>query len=254
MFDGLLLLAIALTFLIAGTVKGVIGLGLPTVSLALLTVTVGLHSAMALLLVPSLVTNIWQASVGGNGRAILRRLWPFLAMATLTVWLGALALTRVDTGLLSGLLGAVLVAYAGMSLAGLRFAVAPRQEVWLGPLIGSANGVLTGLTGSFVVPGVLFLQAIGLTRDQLVQAMGMLFTLSTLALAVALQGNDLLTLELGGLSAAALFPALLGMVLGQKVRQRLSENLFRRVFFIALLLLGAHIVIGALDASAGTLS
>ena len=211
MFDALLLLAIAATFLLAGTVKGVIGLGLPTVSLALLTVTVGLHSAMALLLVPSLVTNIWQASVGGNARAIVRRLWLFLVMATLTVWVGALALTRVDSSLLSGLLGLVLILYAGMSLAGFRLSVAPRQEVWLGPVIGSANGILTGLTGSFVVPGVLFLQALGLTRDQLVQAMGMLFTLSTLALAAALQGSGLLTLELGGLSLAALLPALLGM-------------------------------------------
>ncbi len=248
--DGLLLLTIAATFLLAGTVKGVIGLGLPTVSLALLTVTLGLHSAMALLLLPSLVTNLWQASVGGNGRAILHRLWPFLAMATVTVWLGALALTRVDTSLLSGLLGVVLIAYAGISLTGFRLTVATRQEAWLGPLIGSANGVLTGLTGSFVVPGVLFLQAIGLPRDQLVQAMGILFTLSTLALAVALQGNGLLTLELGGLSAAALIPALLGMMLGQTIRRRLSESLFRRVFFIALLLLGVRIVVGAFDASA----
>ena len=118
MFDAFTVLAIVGTFLLAGAVKGVIGLGLPTVSLALLTVAIDLPNAMALLLVPSFVTNLWQAVVGGNGRAILRRLWPFLLMATVTVWLGAAALTRVDLALLSALLGVRLVVYSTMSLAG----------------------------------------------------------------------------------------------------------------------------------------
>jgi uncharacterized membrane protein YfcA len=235
------------TFLLAGAVKGVIGLGLPTVSLALLTVAIDLPHAMALLLVPSLVTNLWQALVGGQLRAILRRIWPFLLMATVMVWLGATALTRVDLHLLSALLGALLVIYSLVSLGGVRFSLSPRQEIWLGPVIGSANGILTGMTGSFVVPGVLFLQAIGLSRDTLIQAMGILFTVSTLALAIALQGNRFLSVELAAWSSIALLPALLGMVLGQRIRRRLPEALFRRVFFVSLLALGAYIVAGAFD-------
>ncbi len=245
MFETPTIIAIAGTFFVAGTVKGVIGLGLPTVSLALLTVAIDLPSAMALLLVPSFVTNLWQALVGGHLKAALGRIWPFLSMATVTVWLGALALTRVDLAWLSALLGALLVVYAAFSLAGLRLAVTARQEAWAGPLAGAANGILTGLTGSFVVPGVLYLQALGLTRDMLIQAMGLLFTASTIALAVALGGNDLLSLDLGTWSAAALLPAILGMWIGQRVRRVLSEPLFRRVFFTALLLLGGYIIAGA---------
>lgn len=245
MFDALTIAAIAGTFLLAGTVKGVIGLGLPTVSLALLTVVLGLPQAMALLLVPSFVTNVWQALVGGNTRAIVQRIWPFLLMATVTVWIGATALTRVDVSLLSALLGGLLMVYALVNLAGFRLVISTRQELWAGPLIGTANGILTGMTGSFVVPGVLFLQAIGLSRDMLIQAMGMLFTVSTLALAAALQGNGLLTNQLGILSVAALVPAIVGMVFGQRIRQRLSEDLFRRVFFVSLLVLGVYIVANA---------
>ena len=168
-------------------------------------------------------------------------------MATVTVWFGSGALTRVDLSILSALLGALLAVYSAVNLAGLRLKITARQEVWLGPLLGSANGILTGMTGSFVVPGVLFLQAIGLSRDMLIQAMGMLFTASTLALAAALQGNGILTIELGGLSAAALLPAIVGMTLGRRVRQRLPEQVFRRVFFISLLILGAYLIVGALD-------
>ena len=241
MFDTPTLGAIAVVFLIAGLVKGVIGLGLPTVSLALLTALLNLPAAMALLVVPSLVTNLWQAADGGHGRAILRRLWPFLLMATATVWLGAAALTRIALPWLSALLGALLVIHALANLAGLRLAISARQEAWVGPVMGTANGILTGMTGSFVVPGVLFLQAIGLSRDQLVQAMGLLFTASTLALALALQGNGLLSLKLGLASATALLPAVLGMVLGRRIRHSLSEQRFRQIFFVALLVLGVYI-------------
>ena len=242
MADPFAITIIVVTFLIAGTVKGVIGLGLPTVSLALLTVAIDLTSAMALLLVPSFITNSWQAAIGGNGIAILRRIWLFLLMATATVWMGASALTRVDLSLLSVLLGLLLVAYAVANLAGYHPTIPRRQEAWMGAVIGSANGVLTGMTGSFVVPGVMFLQAIGLPRDMLIQAMGMLFTASTLALAVALGRNHLLTIELGTLSAAAIVPALAGMIVGQRIRDVMSEQTFRHVFFVSVLVMGAYII------------
>jgi len=242
MLDAFTNFAIILIFLLAGTVKGVIGLGLPSVSLALLTVVIDLPSAMALLLVPSTVTNLWQAAAGGNFRAILYRLWPFLVAASVTVWVGATALTRIDLPLLSALLGVLLIAYAATSLAGVRFKIAVRQEIWAGPLLGAINGILTGMTGSFVVPGVLYLQAISLPRDMLIQAMGMLFTASTLALAIALHGNNLLTIELGEMSVVALIPAIIGMVLGQRIRKILPDRRFRQVFFAFLLVLGVYII------------
>ena len=203
MFDLTTVIVVGGTFFIAGAVKGVIGLGLPTVSLGLLTVALDLQTAMALLVVPSLVTNLWQSAVGGHAKVILRRLWPFLVMATVTVWIGVAALTRLNPSLLAALLGAQLVTYSLVSLGGARLTIPIRHESWAGPLIGSANGVLTGMTGSSVVPGVMFLQAIGLPRDVLIQAMGMLFAASTLALAAALQQATLLTADQGILSGAA---------------------------------------------------
>lgn len=233
---------IAVTFLLAGTVKGVIGLGLPTVSLGLLAAVLDLPTAMALLLVPSFATNLWQASVGGNAVMLIRRLWPFLLPATAAIWVGAFALTRFDLDILAGLLGLLLVLYGATSLAGFQLSMSPGKEGICGPLFGAVNGVLTGMTGSFVVPGVMYLQAIGLPRDRLIQAMGMLFTLSTMGLGFALHRTGFLSIELGMQSSIALAPALLGMVLGQRLRKMLSESTFRRCFFIALLILGGAII------------
>ena len=240
--DPVLIAAIGVVFLLAGTVKGVIGLGLPTVSLGLLVLITDLPSAMALLLAPSFVTNVWQGAVGGHGLALLQRLWPFLLPAMLLVWLGAQALSIADLDLLSGLLGLLVVAYATCALVGLRPTLSPARERWAGVAFGTVNGVLTGMTGSFVVPGVIYLQALGLPRDQLVQAMGIAFTAATLALGFSIAGHPAVSRPLALVSAASVLPALLGMVLGRRLRRRLSEARFRQVFFWALLALGLVIV------------
>lgn len=242
MFDPMTAMIVIVTFLLAGLVKGIIGMGLPTISLALLVASYDLTTAMALLIMPSLVTNLWQAIVGGNLVYLLRRLWPFLIMATITVWVGALALSRVELNLLSMLLGGLLIAYASLSLSGFRMFINERYEPWVGSLIGTVNGLLAGMTGSFVVPGIMYLQSLGFDRHQLVQAMGILFSVSTLALAIALKGNNLLNMQSAMLSLLAVLPAILGMWLGQRIRSGLSEQAFRLVFYISILLLGFYII------------
>lgn len=242
MIEAAVLFAIFATFLLAGFVKGVVGLGLPVISLALLTATLGLPQAMALMLVPSFATNLWQALSGGRAIDILRGNWLFYLPAVPSVWVGALALTRLDNGFLTGLLGLILVAYALVSLAGRKLAVPEEHRPWLAPLFGTVNGVLAGMTGSFTVPGIFYLQALGLGRDVLVQAMGILFTLSTLALALALGGSGLLDAELGGLSVLALAPAIAGMMIGRKVRAHLSEARFRQALFVSLFAMGVYLL------------
>ena len=242
MIETLTVIIIIVAFLLAGSIKGIIGLGLPTVSLGLLTATLDLTTAMVLLLSPSFITNIWQATVGGNGKFIIKRIWPFLCLATVTIWLGSTVLTITNPLYLSILLGALLFVYSTLNLLGFRLSISPKHEKWSGPLLGAVNGILTGMTGSFVVPGVMYLQAIGLPRDKLVQAMGMLFSLSTIGLAFALQNNNLLTTELATISAFAVVPSIIGMVVGQKIRKSLSETRFRRIFFVSILVLGAFII------------
>jgi uncharacterized membrane protein YfcA len=239
---------VALAFLLAGFVKGVIGLGLPAVSLAVLTATLGLKSAMAILLAPSFVTNVWQALVGGHLAAILRRTWTLLLGVCLATWLGVGVLAKANADVLAGLLGLVLAGYAILGLIRLDPPSPGRLEPGLSPLVGVVSGLLNGMTGSFVVPGVFYLQSLGFSRDAFIQSLGVLFTTSTIALGVALRGQGFLSTELALLSAGGVIPAVLGMLLGQFVRRRLSEVAFRNVFFAGLLLFGAYIAIRALRA------
>ena len=237
---------VAVVLLLAGFVKGVVGLGLPTVSLGLLMAFFGLKAAIALMLVPSFATNVVQGLTGGALMEILRRLWVLLAVACIAIWLSSAFLTLGDTSILSALLGASLCFYSWLSLTRPQVSEPGKKEKWLSPLIGAVNGGLTGLTGSFVIPGVLYLQALGWPRETLIQAMGVLFTISTIALGFSMMGRGLLSADLGILSFVGLVPAFIGMYIGQKVRKRLSEALFRQVFFISVAILGAYVFVRSL--------
>ncbi len=243
MADPEFIIMVAAVFCLAGVVKGMVGLGLPTVSLGLLTLFVDLPTAMALLVVPSLITNIWQALSGRQFFYLLRRLGLFLLMAVVMVHVGTQLLTVIETTLLLRFLGALLLLYAILGLIGKTPQLTLRQQHVFGPVFGAINGLLTGLTGTLFVPGVMFLQAIGLSRDVLVQAMGMLFAASTASLGLALHRHDLLSFNVGVLSAAALVPALFGMWFGQVLRNHISQGLFRRLFLIALGGLGSYILV-----------
>jgi hypothetical protein len=245
-FDNATALAIFSAILLAGLLKGIIGVGFQTVGIAFLTIITNLPNAISLLLIPSLVTNLWQAGAGGELFTILIRLWPLLITACMMVWFGSIALTSVSLSYLSALLGVLLIIYSAFNLFGLRFEVKTKNEWWLAPFIGLINGLLTGMTGIFVVPCVFYFQAIGFRKDTLIQSMGVLFTALTLTLIVSLKTKNILTLELSGWSAFAIFPAIIGVFVGQLIRKRISEEVFKKIFFLCLILLGSFITFNAL--------
>ena len=246
MFDNATALAIFSAILLAGLLKGIIGVGFQTVGIAFLTVITNLPNAISLLLIPSLVTNLWQAGAGGELFTILIRLWPLIITASMMVWFGSIALTSVSLSYLSALLGVLLIVYSAFNLFGLRFEVKTKNEWWLASFIGLINGLLTGMTGIFVVPCVFYFQAIGFRKDTLIQSMGVLFTALTLMLIVSLKTKNILTLELSGWSAFAIFPAIIGVFVGQLIRKRISEEVFKKIFFLCLIFLGSFITFNAL--------
>ncbi|WP_343649992.1 sulfite exporter TauE/SafE family protein [Herbaspirillum sp.] len=228
-------------FLLAGFVKGVIGLGLPTVAVGLLSLVMPPVQAAALLIVPSMVTNGWQLATGGAFLALARRLWAMLAGIVLGTLAGS-GFMGADGGRHAiVVLGLALMLYAIAGLAAWTPRVRPERERWWSPVVGLLTGLVTAATGVFVIPAVPYLQALGLQRDQLIQALGLSFTVSTLALAVNLGQGGAFSAGVGWASMLVLVPALLGMAIGTRVRARVRAITFRRAFFFGLLLLGLHL-------------
>lgn len=232
---------IALVYFIAGLVKGVVGLGLPSVAVGLGAVLVGMKPALVLLIVPSFVTNVWQALAGAHFGAIVRRTWPMLVTILAGTWVGVWLLARLDASVLSGILGVTLIAYAIMGFTTPKLPHPGRHEVALSLPVGVVHGIVAGMTGSYI-PAVPFLQSLGLSKDVLVQAMGIVFTISTIALAVSMADQRLLSMPLAIASAGAVIPAIAGMVVGQRLRGKLSEATFKRALLGALFVLGVYIL------------
>ncbi len=236
-----LFLLLTVTFLVSGLVKGVSGMGLATVAMGLLGAAMPPATAAAILVIPSFVTNVWQLGSGPATARLLRRLWPMMLGVVAGTLGGATLLVRVDP-LWSGLaLGSALILYATYALISPSLSVPERIEPWLSPPIGLMTGAITGATGVFVMPAVPYLQSLRLDKDELVQALGISFTVSTIALAAGLMAHSAFRLDQWGWSTLAILPALAGMWLGQKVRARISPRRFRQGFLLFLLLLGLEL-------------
>lgn len=234
----MLLVTITATFFAAGVVKGVTGMGLPTVAMGVLGALMSPLAAATLLLAPSFVTNLWQLVAGPRLLPISRRFWPMMIAIVAGTLVSSAMLADGDTALTTGGLGVALVSYALYTILSRPFRVPPRVDAWLSPTVGLLTGSVTGATGVFVIPAVPYIQALGLEKDDLVQALGLSFTTSTIALGVGLAIRGALPIGDIATSTVAIVPALAGMAAGQALRARISQEAFRRGFLICLLLLG----------------
>jgi uncharacterized protein len=237
---------ITLVFFIAGWVKGVVGMGLPTVAMGGLGLVMSPVQAAALLVIPSLVTNVWQLLSGPSLRVVLRRLTTMMIFVCLGTAIGIGFLTSGESRWPSFALGTVLALYALIGLFLPKLVVPRKTESVLSPIVGAVTGVLTGATGVFVVPAVPYLSALGFTKDELLQALGLSFTISTIALAIGLGVSASFSRDLIYASLAALIPALIGMYVGQILRNRLDAVVFRKWFFVAMLLVGLYMAVRAI--------
>ena len=231
----------AVAFTVAGFVKGVFGFGFPIITLIILTLTVGLLDALAIIVIPTIVTNIWQGLSGPWLKDIARRMWLYFVVAITFIWFTSAYLTVVNIKWPTAMLGAVLFVFALSRLLKVSISVPRKWELPLSVPLGAINGMLTGMTGSFMVPSVMFMQAMGFQRDMLVQAMGVFFAISTIVLAVSLGKNDLISMQHLQLSVLALVPSILGLYIGRWIRLRINEERFQQAFLVSVLLLGGYI-------------
>jgi uncharacterized protein len=238
------LVVVTIAFLIAGLVKGVTGLALPTVGVGLLSLAMPPGHAAALIVVPALVTNVWQMLSGPGLWSLVRRLWPMQLAICLGTWACASLMAGSETAFASAALGIALMAYAAFGLMNVRTPPVPAwAEWWLGAIVGGATGFISAATGVFVIPAVPYLQALSFEREEFMQALGLCFTVSTIALAWSLASAGTLNPGTGLHSLLALVPALAGMIAGQRLLRVMRPETFRRWFFSGLAILGAHLAI-----------
>ncbi|MFN7086103.1 MAG: sulfite exporter TauE/SafE family protein [Burkholderiales bacterium] len=245
-FGAPVLAACAAAMIAGGLVKGVVGIGLPLVALPVMASFVPLHKAIALLILSSFVTSVWQSFHGGRFVASARRFWPLLAGIVVGVATSVRALATFDIRLLNLILGAIVTLFASLLSRQLVFAVAPRAERWAAPFAGAIAGLVGGLSMLFGPVYAMYLAGLKLGKESFVAAISLANVWATVVLAAAMTRYELVSGTDLAASLFALVPSSLGVVLGTRLRHRIDEGLFRKALAAVLFLIGLNLIRKAL--------
>ena len=169
--------------------------------------------------------------------------WAFLLGSVLLVPFGLWLVVSTPAFPFERVLGLTILIYSLASLKGFNPVMQIQHNHRLGMGLGLMNSVLTGMTGSMSVPGVMYLRSLQLSKDDLLCAMGVLFLISTIAMGVSLWWFKRVTEDLSILSVAMCLPVGLGVWFGGWLRRALSEDQFKQIFLYAFAVLGAYLTV-----------
>lgn len=232
-------LIIAAVFLAAGVVKGISGLGLPTISMALLSLLMAPAKAAMLMVLPSFATNIAQC-FGPHWRRLARNFWPLWSCLALLTLYSPLASIETAGSRAAAILAVVLIAYGIWGLWKPELPEMRAEARSTAALVGALSGLVAAATGVFVMPLVPYLQSLRLAKDEFIQGLGISFMIATVALSIRLgmSNAEELLANLPG-CATALVAAFLGLWMGGRLRGRLNPTQFQRALYGVFVALGS---------------
>ncbi len=237
--DVILLLA---AFLTAGVVKGTVGMGLPTTALAIMTLRLDPRLAIALILIPMVVTNAWQVHRSGNVLGAIRRYWVFGVALMVSVGVTVVLSRNAPDRLLLAMLGGAIVCFVLVNTIGKPPALPPRLDRRAQAIAGVIAGVMGGFTSVWAPPLALYLAARKVAKDEFVRASGLLIFVGSLPLISGYAAQGELPPRVLGMSCLMLIPALVGFAIGERLRHAMSETLFRKVMLGAFFVMGINLL------------
>lgn len=232
----------ALALFAGGAVKGMVGIGIPLVSISLLSLFLPLTDAVALLPVPMIVANVWMSFAGNHFLPALRRFWPLvLAMFAGTV-VGAHVLAALDLAALNLLVGIFVVVFCLSSHVNPALRLPDRYEAGAGVVAGAVGGFMGGLSALFGPPLIMYLASLRLDRDTFVGVISSIYLCCSVTLVVVFGSVGVMSRAQFAESVIACVPLLIGVWVGRRFRGRIDETVFRKLLLVALLGVGVRLI------------
>jgi uncharacterized membrane protein YfcA len=228
---------------LAGVLKGSTGIGYSTCALPFLVAAVGLQRGMALVIVPAIASNFSLMLNGGDTGAALRRFWKFYVAIVPGIAIGSSLLANIEAHVAIKLLGLLTMAYVAIALLRPGLALSRTGERALAIPAGFTNGILTGLTGSQIMPLMPYMMSLGLAAGEQVQAINLAVTFTSIALGGSLLITGLVEWKVLLLSAIGTVPAIIGVEIGGLIRKRLTTQRFKQFSLIMLAALGLSLTV-----------
>ena len=238
--DPLTIVMLCGIFLFAGIVKGFLGIGLPAAAMGLLTLIIPPTEAISLLWLPILFSNMFQFGRAPNKRVIMRS-YPWFAVALFaSIFVTSLFINEYPTALLTVAIGVMMVIFSVNLLFGVTLPVGPGRGWQIG--VGTLSGVLGGLSSIWSPPVAMYLIARNTSKEMFIGATGFLFLVGCLPLGAGLVISGLITWPVIVKSLAGLIMTLIGFRIGEIMRNRVSQEKFRRIVLIAFLIMGVRLI------------
>ncbi len=239
----LLVLAGVVTGLFLGGIsKGLLGIGLPLISVPVLITFLPARDALAIMLAPTFIANFWQAFHGGHLGMGTRRFWPLLATMPIGVWAGTFLLVALNDHMLLGIVGAIVVTLSVTNLMHPKFHLPARLEPTVGAATGAVAGLLLGIALHMGPLLALYFASLKLPKDEFVRSLGAAFSLGVVFIAIFYVSYGVFEQRHISATLIALIPVLFGNWIGQKMRHFVQEETFRKGLFIVLILIGANLI------------
>ncbi len=228
--------------MLGGIVKGAIGVGLPVVAIAILSNFLPAPLVLAIVTLPILLTNLWQAVAAGNFKVHLARFWPMILCLLVVIWLSARLVVMLEARLLYGLISVAVLSFTIASYFEITWNVPPSAERWAGPVAGVLGGFLGGVSTIWGPPMMIYFVMLRLPKEAYIQAVGLVWFVAAIPLVVAYVRYGILNAETASLSALACVPGFVGLAVGQLVRKHINQELFRKLLLMFLFLVGLNLL------------
>jgi uncharacterized membrane protein YfcA len=229
--------------IVGGIVKGVVALGLPIVTMAFTLNFMEPLTVLGMLVMPILVTNLWQTVRAGNVLQPLGRFWPMIVMALIFLFIGAELVVAIDTAVLFGMLGCFVVLFSATNLMKPRVhPLRPETEKWAGPLAGAFGGFLGGISTIWGPPMMMYFVMLKLEKDYFVRTVGLAWFSLAVPLTIAYWRNGVFSGDIIPLSFYACVPGMIGIFIGEKIRDKIDQKTFRKVMLVVLFIIGLNLI------------
>lgn len=229
--------------LLAGAVKGMVGFGMPMVLVSGLSMTLAPDLALAGLILPTLVTNGFQALREGRIAAVssIRQFKVFLIVGLIFLVSSAQLISLVPTQAFLLMVGIPVTVFAGIQLLGVKLTLS-KPSARIEAVLGAVAGFVGGISGVWGPPTVAYLTALDTPKAEQLRAQGVIYGLGAAALAVAHIGSGVLRAETIPFSVALTIPAVAGMWVGLRLHDRIDQITFRKVTLLVLMIVGANLL------------
>lgn len=241
-------LAVIVAALAVGAfVKGVTGTGLPQVAIPVMAAVLGVERAVIIMSIPGILSNVWLVATHGHAASEARHLRSLLVTGVAGAAVGTVALTTVDTRVLTLVLAGLVLAYVVLRLAAPTLHLSRRSGALLSPPVGMAAGALQGATG---VSGPLlstYVHSLGLKPAAYVFSLATLFLVFSIVQVLTLAGLGAYTQTLLLEGLLAMLPVAAFLPLGVRIGRRVDPATFGRIVLAGLAVAASVLIWQALS-------